>query len=405
MIFSLVTNLSEHYMDQLQINMLRNDTPGAQNCIHFNNAGASFSPLPVIDAMKEHLDSEALIGGYEAAENAQNRIDNFYTAAAELINCTPEEIAFTENATRAWDLAFYSFKFNAGDKIITSICEYASNYLAFLHVQKHSGVIIEVVKNDIFGQLDIIDLQQKIDHRTKLIAITHVPTQGGLINPAEKVGAIARDMKIPYLLDTTQSLGQMPIDVEKIGCDFLCGTGRKFLRGPRGTGFLYARKEMIANCDPPFIDLRAAQWMHSDRYVLAPDAARFETWEQNIAAKIGLGVALDYANRLGIDAIWTRIKYLSQIIRSKLGTIPSINLHDLGENKCGIVTFTVQGKSPKEVQQFCAQHKINVSVSLQEYAWLDLSQRHLPALIRASVHYYNTEEEIERFVFVLNKLR
>lgn len=390
-------------MTKLHIDIIRKETPGIKNITHFNNAGASLSPTPVIDAIKEHLDLEASIGGYEAAQRANNKIDNFYHAAAKLINCSREEIAFTENATRAWDLAFYSFKFKPGDKIITAISEYASNYLAFLQVQKHSGVTIEVIKNDHFGQLDITDLRNKIDKHVKLIAITHVPTQGGLINPAEEVGKIAQYMNIPYLLDTTQSVGQMPIDVEKIGCDFLCATGRKYLRGPRGTGFLYARKETLIHYEPPFIDLQAAHWTTTNRYILEPNALRFETWEQNIAAKIGLGVALDYAHNLGMSAIWERIRFLSQLLRSRLATIPSIELRDLGENKCGIVSFTFKEKSPHEVQRYLAHHHINVSISLEEYARLDLSQRNLPALVRASVHYYNTEKEIEQFIDILTK--
>ncbi len=391
-------------MTKLPIEKLRKDTPGCHNVLHFNNAGASLAPTPVIEAIKNHLDLESSIGGYEAAGSARGKIENFYKAAAKLINCTPEEVAFTENATRAWDMAFYSFKFKAGDKILTAVSEYASNYLAFLQVKKHSGAIIEVIKNDASGQLDINDLQNKIDARVKLIAITHVPTQGGLINPAEAVGKIARELNIPYLLDTTQSVGQMPIDVKKIGCDFLCATGRKYLRGPRGTGFLYVRKERIAECEPPFIDLHSATWVKDNDYVLSPTAERFETWEQNIAAKIGLGVAVDYAYQLGLPAIWERIKYLAKLLRDRLAKIKSIELHDLGENKCGLVTFASKNTSPQEMQQHLSKMKINVSVSLEEYARLDLSQRKLPALVRASVHYYNTEEEIETFCLSLRNM-
>jgi cysteine desulfurase/selenocysteine lyase len=391
-------------MTKLSIEKLRKDTPGCHNILHFNNAGASLAPTPVIEAIKNHLDLEASMGGYEAAGSASSKIENFYKAASKLINCTPEEVAFTENATRAWDMAFYSFKFKPGDKILTAVSEYASNYLAFLQVKKYSGAIIEVIKNDAFGQLDIRELQNKIDARVKLIAITHVPTQGGLINPAEAVGKIARNMNIPYLLDTTQSVGQMPIDVKKIGCDFLCATGRKYLRGPRGTGFLYARKEIIAKCDPPFVDLHSATWVKDNDYVLSPTAERFETWEQNIAAKIGLGVAIDYAHQLGLPAIWERIQYLAILLRDQLAKIQSIELHDLGENKCGLVTFSSKSKSPQEIQQHLSKMKINVSISLQEYARLDLSQRKLAALVRASVHYYNTEEEIETFCLNLRTI-
>ena len=384
-------------MNLLDIEKLRNDTPGCQNVLHFNNAGAALLPLPVTEAVKEHLDLESSIGGYEAAQMALDKSENIYDLAAQLINCDREEIAFLENATRAWDMAFYSLKFEKGDRILTAVSEYASNYLAFLHMSKHAGVIIDVVKNDASGQLDIEDLHSKINDSVKLIAITHVPTQGGLINPAEEVGKIARENNILYLLDTTQSVGQMPIDVKKICCDFLCATGRKYLRGPRGTGFLYSRKEIIEQCDPPFIDLRSATWIDDNNYLLSPTAQRFDTWEQNIAAKIGLGVAIEYAMNLGLPAIWDRIQILANQLRDQLSAIPSIELHDLGVKKCGIITFTCNGKPVEAIQQHLSKKKINVSISLQEYARLDMAKRHLPALVRASVHYYNTEEEVSLF--------
>ena len=390
-------------MTQLNINKLRKDTPGCQHVLHFNNAGAALPPIPVINAIKNHLDLEASRGGYEAAKIALQQTEKFYDAASKLINCAPEEIAFLENATRAWDMAFYSCEFKRGDRILTSVCEYASNYLAFLHMAKRTGVIIEVINNDHAGQIDVEHLEARVSDDVKLIAITHVPTQSGLINPAEKVGGIANKHHIPYLLDTTQSVGQMPIDVKAIGCDFLCATGRKYLRGPRGTGFLYARKEIIERCNPPFIDLHAATWVDDNDYTLRCDARRFETWEQNIAGKIGLSVAIQYTNDLGILAIWQRIQYLATLLRQELLNIHGVELQDLGSHKCGIVTFTCLNKSPAEIQQYLASYNINVSISFQEYARLDLAKRNIPALVRASIHYYNTEEEIDIFCATVKK--
>lgn len=391
-------------MHQLQIEKLRQDTPGCSKVLHFNNAGAALAPAIVVNAIKDHLDLEASIGGYEAAQLNLMKSENLYTCAARLINCQPEEIAFVENATRAWDMAFYSYKFKKGDRIVTALCEYASNYLAFLHKAKNIGVEIVLIPNDESGQLDIDELEKKLDERVKLIAITHVPTQGGLINPIVEVGKIARKHGIPYLVDTTQSVGQMPIDVEQIGCDFLCATGRKYLRGPRGTGFLYARKSIIDQCDPPFVDLHAAQWISDDNYQLRPDARRFETWEQNIAAKIGLAVAIDYALELGIDSTWHRIQYLAQLLRQSLTEISSLTLQDLGQNKCGIVTFTCKDVEPSAIQQQLKKKNINVSISLQEYARLDLEKRNIHSLVRASIHYYNNEEEIEQFCRALKAI-
>ena len=388
----------------LDVNHLREETPGCKHVLHFNNAGAALSPNPVITAIKSHIDLEATIGGYEAAQFAADKIKNFYTNASRLINCQPEEIAFSENATRAWGMAFNSIKLQKGDKILTAVCEYASNYLAFLHKAKTSGVTIEVVKNDASGQLDVADLEAKIDPSVKLIAITHVPTNGGLINPAEEIGRIAKQHNIPYLLDSTQSIGQFEIDVKKIGCDFLCATGRKYLRGPRGTGFLYASNSIIEQCAPPFIDLQSAKWIDDNEYEMLLNARRFESWEQYIAGKIALGVAIDYALEVGINNGWKRIDHLAKQLREQLAKIPGVLLHDLGVNKCGIVTFTIQNNPAHDIQKILLSQKTNVSIPIMEYARLDMASRNLTAIVRASVHYYNTEKEIEVFCSQIKKL-
>ena len=220
----------------------RADTPGCKNRIHFNNCGAALMPETVIDVVKNHIDLEAAIGGYEAVEAARASIDNVYTSVARLLNCAPEEIAIVENATRAWDMAFYAMTFRPGDRILTAIAEYASNYIPFLQVARKTGAIIEVVPNDDSGALDVDALEKMMDGRVKLIAVTHVPTNGGLVNPASEIGRIAKHHGVPFLLDACQSVGQIPIDVQTMGVDILSTTSRKYLRGPRGVGFLYVSK-------------------------------------------------------------------------------------------------------------------------------------------------------------------
>jgi cysteine desulfurase / selenocysteine lyase len=382
----------------------RTDTPACETITHFNNAGAALSPQPVLNAVIEHLQLEASIGGYEAAERQQARIEDTYDAIAELISCSRSEIAIIENATRAWDMAFYGMNFKSGDRILTVQSEYVSNYIAYLQVAQKTGAVIEVIPDDEHGQVNVDALEQMIDDRVKLISITHVPTQGGLVNPAANVGRIARAAKIPYLLDACQSVGQMPIDVEEIGCDALSATGRKFLRGPRGTGFLYVRQSFLQQLEPPMLDLHAARWVSRDRYELRPDARRFENWETYYAGKIGLGIAVRYALAWGLENIWGRVSSLAESLRSGLSELPDVSLRDLGQVRCGIVTFTVNGWEAKEIQMRMRQANINVSVSVQEYARLDLEARGLPSVVRASVHYYNTEAEVARFCEVLRTL-
>lgn len=362
---------------------------------HFNNAGASLPPAPVLDAILGHLRREAEIGGYEAELEAQADIEHVYDALAGLLGCQSREIAVVENATRAWDMLFYALPLAPGDRILTAQCEYGSNYIAMLHRAKQTGAVIEAVPNDETGQLSVAALREMLDERVKLIAITHVPTNGGLVNPAQAVGDIARNAGILYLLDACQSAGQMPLDVTRIGCDMLTATGRKFLRGPRGTGFLYVRREIMEQLEPPFLDMQAAQWTAPAHYEIRADARRFETWETGIAAKIGLGVAVDYALAWGLEAIEERVTTLADVLRQRLGAIAGVTLRDQGRRQCGIVTFTADDVASKVIRERLALHRINVWTSPCSSTRLNMEARGLADVVRASVHYYNTEEEIE----------
>jgi cysteine desulfurase/selenocysteine lyase len=389
---------------EIDIFRARQDTPGCEQVLHFNNAGAALMPRQVLDAVIGHLRLEAEIGGYEAAESAHDAVERVYDAVGRLIGCQRDEIAIIENATRAWDMAFYALPFKSGDRILTSISEYASNYIAFLQIAQRTGAVVEIIPDDQNGQVSVKALQGLIDERVKLIAITHVPTNGGLVNPAPEIGKIARQAKILFLLDACQSVGQMPINVQAIGCDILSATGRKYLRGPRGTGFLYVRRDIVEQLEPPFLDLHAAKWVTKDGYEIRADARRFENWETNYAGKIGLGVAIDYALAWGLENIWARISYLASTLRACLSHIPHVQLHDLGVQKCGIVSFTIGERDPQEIRCKLAEQKMNVSVSLAEYSRLDMDKRGLTSVVRASVHYYNSEEEIDRFCDFVTRL-
>jgi cysteine desulfurase / selenocysteine lyase len=390
-------------MKTLDIARLRADTPACEKLIHFNNAGSSLMPQPVYQAVLDHLALEQTIGGYDAEATADPILEDFYDAFAALLNCDRSEIAYVENATRAWDMAFYSLPLTADDRILTVEAEYVSNFLAYLHQAKRRGLEIDVAPCDASGQVDLDALERLIGPKTRLIAVTHIPTQGGLVNPAEEIGKIARRHGITYLLDACQSVGQMPLDVQKIGCDLASGTGRKFLRGPRGTGFLYVSKTIIDRLDPPFIDLHAATWTDARTFELRPDARRFENWESYVAGRVGLRAAVRYALDLGLEPIRARVTMLADRLRADLAELPGIKVQDLGRVRSGIVTFTKDGEQPRDIQSRLRAANIGVSVSSKSSAQLDFGRRGLTQVVRASVHYFNTEEEIETFCRTLGR--
>jgi cysteine desulfurase / selenocysteine lyase len=387
----------------IDLERVRADTPGCADIVHFNNAGASLPPRAVTEAMIAHLRREAAIGGYEAADEAADAIEGTYRSLARMLNCDPAEIAVLDSATRAWDMAFYAFEFRAGDRILTGVSEYASNYLAFLQISRKTGAVIEIIPDDAFGQLDLgaLDEALRADRgRVRLIAVTHVPTNGGLINPAAGIGKLAREHGVPFLLDACQSAGQMPLDVKALGCTMLTATGRKYLRGPRGVGFLYIDRAWAKRLEPPFIDLHAATWTVPESFELRDDARRFESWERNVAAHLGLGVAVDYALALGLDSIQARIGRLASRTRARLEAHPELVVLDKGLARCGIVTFIHLGEEPAETQRRLAAAGVNVSVSSRASTRLDMEARDIHDLVRASVHYYNTDAEIDRLAEV-----
>jgi selenocysteine lyase/cysteine desulfurase len=387
-----------------RIPQLRTDTPGCAEVAHFNHAGDSLSPNVVLDAVVDHLHLEARIGGYEAADEAEARLEAVYDSIATLINAQRDEIAIVENATRGWDMAFYAIPLKPGDRILTSVSEYGSNAIAFLQAAQQTGATVEVIPNDDSGQVSVAALAEMLDRRVKIVAISHMPTNGGLVQPAAAIGKVlagAGEAKPVYILDACQTTGQMPLDVREIGCDVLSATSRKYLRGPRGVGFLYVREGLIEKLTPPFLDNHAATWVAADRIEIRRDARRFENWESYVAGKLGLGAAVDLALQLGLDQIWSRIERQAAALRHRLGDIPGVTVRDLGAVKGGIVTFDVDGIAPKEIVHMLRAKHINTSASSVFSTRYDMERRGLSELVRASVSYLTTDDEIDLFVYAL----
>lgn len=382
----------------IDVDAVRADTPGCASIAHFDNAGASLMPRPVLDVVRGYLEDEAHQGGYATEEARADELAAVYGSVARLLRAVPDEVALFESATLAWNVAFRALRLRRGDRILTTSTEYASNYLAFLQVSGEAGVSVEVVPDTVSGEIDVAALDRMIDEDVRLVAINHVPTNGGLVNPAAAVGEVARRHGVVYLLDACQSVGQMPLDVSEIGCDLLTATSRKFLRGPRGVGFLYVRRNLIARLEPALVDLRGATWVARDRYELRADARRFELWEANHAGRLGFGVAVDYALALGLPAIWKRNQALGARLRDELAAIPGVAVHDRGATLGAIVTFTVSGVDPSLVRRELQSSSVNVSTSSAASARIDMEARGLDEVVRASVHYFNDDTDLDRLI-------
>jgi selenocysteine lyase/cysteine desulfurase len=385
----------------MDVDRLRAETPGTEHRTHLNNAGAALMSRRTLAAMTDQLELEATLGGYEAAERVADRIEATYAGMARLLGARRAEIALFDNSTHAWNAGFYAIPFRPGDRILTSRAEYGSNVLAYLQVARRTGAELVVVPNDEHGAVDLAALERLVDERTRLIGLTWVPTFGGLVNPAAEVGRIARAAGALYLLDATQAVGQFPVDVAELGCDLLTGTGRKFLRGPRGTGFLYARTEALDRLDPAVVEIGSATWDGKRGFTWAEGAQRFETWERSGVNLVGFGAAIDQALELGLDAIGERAVALGARLRDQLAELPKVTTHDQGSARCAIVTITVEDVPAETVRAALAAAGINVTTTVPDDDPLDTEERGLPAMVRLSPHYYNTEAELDRAVEVV----
>lgn len=373
-------------------------TPGCERVIHFNNAGSGLMPQPVLDTVLEHTRLESRMGSYEAAATKAEALNAVYTSFGTLLNCRPEEIALTDGATQSWHRAFHAVPLKKGDRVLTANNEYNSNWLSLRRRCDQTGASLELVPSDAEGLIDISALKGLLDERVKLVAITQITNSNGKVNPVEAVGDALQGSNAIYLLDACQAVGQMPMDVERIGCDLLTGAGRKFLRGPRGTGFMYVRGSALEKLDPMFIDIHSAKWTGRDTFTWRPDAKRFEVNEYNVADRLGMGAAVDHALMWGLDNIATRIAGLSALLRTRLNALPRVQVRDQGHTPNGINTFTIEGRDLNKLMLDLRTQGINTSVTNFDWAWIDLKERGIDSVMRASIHYYNTEKEIERFV-------
>ncbi|MGW0042390.1 aminotransferase class V-fold PLP-dependent enzyme [Rhodococcus sp. NPDC003348] len=377
---------------------VRADTPGCVDRVFLDSAGSSLPPAPVLDEVIAHLRREAEIGGYLAAAERADDLAEVKVALAQLLGAQPTDLALVESATRAWADFFYAVPLSAGDRILITEVEYASNAIAALQRARSTGAIVEVVPSTPAGEIDLDALHRMLDERVRIVSLVHAPTNGGLLNPVREVVDLAHGVGALVLLDACQSVGQVPIDVHDLGVDALSATGRKWLRAPRGTGFLYLRPELARTMEPATLDLHGAQWAEESGYRLAPDASRFEFWECSVAGRLGLGAAVRYLLDLGVDEVEAAVSARAEFARTELAALPGVTVRDLGGHRTGIVSFTVDDLDPNSAREALADRKITVTVSGRGSTFVDMTRRGLEGVLRASPHYFNTFDDLERLV-------
>ena len=399
-------NDEKRAMTPLDIDRLRAETPGTRTVNHLNNAGSALVPAPVLETVLEHLDLEAQIGGYEAEALRHAEMRSVYDSVGVLIGADPQNVAITDNATGAFIRALSAVPFASGDVIVTTRNDYVSNQIMFLSLASRFGIEVVHGPDERSGGVDVGALEKLIHRRRpKLVAVTHVPTSSGLVQRVAEVGALCQQREILYLVDACQSVGQMPVDVAEIGCDFLSATSRKYLRGPRGVGFLYVSDRALElGLEPLFPDLRGADWIHGDLYQPAPGARRFENFEAPVAMVLGMGRAARYALDLGLEAIRERAWALSESLRERLDGLDGVRVQDKGEGLCAIVTVSTEGHHPLDLMRALRKEGIHTSRTGRDSAIFDFDDKGVDQVLRISPHYYNTEEEIVAFVEALSRL-
>ncbi|HEY4816933.1 MAG TPA: aminotransferase class V-fold PLP-dependent enzyme [Candidatus Acidoferrum sp.] len=384
----------------LLVKQWRDDTPGCGNQIHFNNAGAGLMPSSVLDAIVGHLNREANFGAYESADDAEAAGADAYATVAKVLGTQPRNIAVVENSTVAFFQALSAFDFKPGDVIVTTRNDYISNQLAYLSLARRHGVEVRRAADLPGGGADPQSVKELLrDSRVRLLAVTWVPTNSGLMQPVEALGEVAEAAGVPYLVDGCQAVGQISVDVTKLRCDFFSGTARKFLRGPRGIGFLYVSDQALKRGDfPLYIDMRGADWVSADSFAPASDARRFENWEFAYSLVLGLGEAARYALEVGVERGGARARELAATLRRKLSEVGGIRVLDRGSELAAIVTIEVARWDATELSNLLRERGINSSASLRAYAVIDMDEKRAASALRLSPHYYNTDEEIERVV-------
>ncbi len=383
---------------------VRRDTPGLSSRIHLDNCGSSLMPRPVVDIMSSYLESEIRLGGYVAQEQQSKKLAAVYQSLATLFGGAPADYALTSGAVDAWSKAFYSIPLTSADNIVTVYNEYCSNYVACLQRAKREGVEIRIARSAKDGSLDLDHLSELVDENTKIVSITHVASSSGQVVDLTAIKPIVKKYGAYYLLDACQSVGQLPVNFVEIGCDIATATSRKFLRGPRGIGFLYINKHSRQRLEPAMLTNQSAAWTGDGEYKLVDDASMFEMWERSCLNQLGFGAALEYLRAIGLEKATAQTQYVAHGLRSAVYSLKGVEATCQEDASAAIITFNKNGWSALDVRTELEKLGIAVQVSTVFHTRLDLGARGIDSAVRVSPHYYNDQSEFDRFLNAVDEL-
>jgi cysteine desulfurase / selenocysteine lyase len=379
---------------------IRKDIPMLDEIIYMDAASTTPTPKPVVDAMCDYYynyNANIGRGAYRTAVKAGSEFEKARSKIAKFINSKPEEIIFTKNTTEAINLVANGFDFKRGDSVIVPNIEHHSNFLPWLNLKK-KGVNLKIVQADEYGVVDAADVEKAVDKSTKLITITHVSNAIGSVQPVYEVGDIAEENDLLYMVDAAQSAGHMELDVKKIKADFTAFPGHKGIMGPVGTGFLYCKADKMNGLQPENLGGGTVFDVTEDDFKLAEGNARFEGGTQNIAGVIGLGTAVDYIKNIGLDRIEKHSQKLTKLMFDGINDVDNTTVYGNPENIYGIVAFNINGANPHDVAKILDELK-RICVRSGHHCAIP-AIRHTGAYdlggsVRASIHCYNTKDEVQ----------
>ncbi|WP_126428777.1 aminotransferase class V-fold PLP-dependent enzyme [Brevibacillus marinus] len=392
----------------MDIAQIRKDTPLHEQYSYINTAAASAPPRQVVEAIADYLHKTASLGPYLPSFRRETyaKVDEIREKAGAFIGASAREIAFVKNGTEAINFIAGGLAWNEGDEVILADLEFHSNFVPWLKLQREGKIKLKVLKTDNSGVISVAELEKLITPRTRLITVSHLPNASGALQPVQEICALAKRHNVLTLVNASQTLGLVPIDVKELNCDFLAACGRKWLRGPEGSGILYIREELIDSIQPVLIGWGGTSWdFETNEYSFLPIAKRVEAGCPIVPSILGLGAAIDYAANIGIQAIFERVKELTRYAVERMQTIPGIAIYgpDRIENRLGIIPFNVDGLSPDRITQFLEENRIIIEAGTF-MANTMLQQYGIAKMARLSPHYFNTTEEIDRTVELIKVL-